>query len=283
MALPELTIVVPARNAAPMLEACLSSARACEPAEIILVDGCSTDGTVDIARQYVDRILSDEGGGLPVARLLGAQAATTRYVLLLDTDVVLPPGSVGQLLDEFRAGRYDALQAGLYSTSGPGYWGRALAEHHRTGLSKAWFGLVATVLERDTVITHGFDNTFASGEDIELRWRLAKAGLKLGVSQRSIVQHRFADDSFEFALGQFTADGYGLGLMIRKHPVRGLGLIALPLAAGLRGTALSALRGAWQWLPYFAAYTVFNYRAMWTAIVRTQVGTPGTSMGTNAR
>jgi len=267
MSLPELTVVVPARNAESMVEACLRQARRAEPAEIILVDGRSSDRTVELAAPYVDRVLSDDGRGLPVARLLGAQASSTPYVLLLDTDVVLPDGSVEALLREFVEQGYDALQAGLYSTSGPGYWGRALAQHHRTGRSKDWFGLVATVMRRDTVLQHGFDPTFQSGEDIELRWRLRQARLRLGVSKATVVEHRFAADTFAFARAQFTADGYGLGLMVRKYPARGLRLLALPLAGGVRGTLLSLGKRQWQWVPYYAAYTAFNYGAMVRALV----------------
>jgi glycosyltransferase involved in cell wall biosynthesis len=257
----DVSVVVPARNAEAMLDECLASIEAQQPREIIVVDGNSTDGTLEIARRHGATILSDGGRGLPAARMLGGQAASGRFVALVDVDVLLPPGSLARLRDELVAGGYDAVQASLESVSGPGYWGQALAHHHRSGRSKRWFGLVATVLERETLLSFGFDPRFSSGEDIELRWRLRRAGAKAVVSETTTVEHRFGD-TFPFAKGQWLADGEGLGRMIRKYGVRGLPLLALPLAAGLRGLGLSALRREPRWIPYYVCFTLFNYAGM---------------------
>src|SRR4029079_12318263 len=165
------------------------------------------------------------------------------------------------LLREFRQGGYTALQAGLESEAGPGYWGQALAEHPRTGRSRYWFGLVATIFDRDVLLAHGFDASFESGEDIELRWRLAQAGEKAGVSRTTIVRHRF-DDTWDFARGQFRADGKGLARMVRKHRLGGARLVLLPAAAVARCFVLSVARRKPRWIPYYVAFTVFNYTAM---------------------
>ncbi|MDQ1456102.1 MAG: hypothetical protein QOH28_1722 [Actinomycetota bacterium] len=263
----DLTVVIPARNAEDILEECLTSIAASGPAEIIVVDGNSTDRTVEIARRYAQQILNDEGKGLPAARLMGAQAAKSPLIALIDADVVLHPGALRELVAEYQRDGYDALQAGLLSESGSGYWGQALVHHHRTGRSKGWFGLVATIIGRDTLLQHGFDAAFMSGEDIEFRWRLARAGLKLGVSSKTIVAHRFGD-TFDFAKGQWLADGHGLGRMVTKHPLRGARLIALPLAAAGRGSMLALIRREPRWLPYYALFAAYNYVGMGSEIGR---------------
>jgi len=260
--LADLTVVIPVRNAARLLPECLASVSREGPSQIVVVDGNSTDGTLDIARRYPTIILSDAGRGLPVARMLGVQAAKTRYVALVDADVVLPEGSLARLLDEFTAGGYAALQAGLHSVGGPGYWGRALAQHHRSGRSKNWFGVVATIFERETLLTAGFDQKFVSGEDIELRWRLARDGRRIGVSTKTIVTHRFDGDSFAFARDQFAMDGRGLAAMVRKHGWRAARLLALPAAAAVRGIVLCLARLQPQWVPYYVCFAVGNYLAM---------------------
>jgi glycosyltransferase involved in cell wall biosynthesis len=256
-----VAVVVPVRNAEGLLESCLESVARADPDELIVVDGDSTDRTVEIARRYTDRIVSDGGQGLPAARLIGARMARSELVALIDADVVLPEGALARLVEEFTIGGYTALQAGLHSTAGGDYWGEALANHHRTGRSKHWFGLVATVFERDELIRIGFDERFASGEDIELRWRLEQEGRKIGVSQRTVVEHRF-QAGWRFARGQWRMDGRGLAGMVRKHGRRGLMLLGLPLAAGVRGTLLSLVRLQPKWIPYYACYTWFNYTAM---------------------
>jgi glycosyltransferase involved in cell wall biosynthesis len=160
---------------------------------IVVVDGRSTDGTLEIASRYTERILSDGGRGVAAARRMGVAEASSRWVALVDADVVLPDAALRNLFDEFREGGYVGLQAGLHSVSGDGYWGRALVEHHRTGRSKNWFGLVATLFERDAFLSIGLDEAFLSGEDIELRVRLERAGARVAVSSRTEVTHRFGD------------------------------------------------------------------------------------------
>ncbi|MCA1563069.1 MAG: glycosyltransferase [Acidobacteria bacterium] len=254
----DVSVVVPVRNAERLIEDCLAAVKRSNPREIIVVDGMSTDRTLEIARRFGARILADEGKGLPAARRLGVEAASARWVMLLDADVVMPDGALSALFEEFTEGAYSALQAGLHSVSGPGYWGQALANHHRSGRSQDWFGVVATIFERDTLLRYGFDERFLSGEDIELRWRLQRAGARIGVSRRTIVTHRF-DDTFEFARGQWLADGHGTGRMLRKHRWRAGLLSFLPLAAGARGLVLSIGKREPKWIPYYTLFTFFNY------------------------
>jgi len=263
----EVSVVVPVLNAERLVEACLESILRCTPHEVIVVDGQSTDRTLELVRRYPVRLLSDDGGGLPAARLAGARAATTRWVALVDADVVLPEDALVRLLDELVSGGYAGLQAGLESVAGPGYWGQALARHHRWGRSRGWFGLGATILERRLLLEHGFDARFLSGEDIDLRWRLRRAGAKLGVSRVTSVEHRFGD-TFEFARGQWLADGHGLGRMVAAHGPRAWPLVGLPLAAGVRGLLLSLLRREPRWLPYYLSFAAYNYVGLFAELGR---------------
>jgi glycosyltransferase involved in cell wall biosynthesis len=274
----DVTVIVPARNAERLIGACLRSIVAARPREVIVVDGESRDRTVEIARSHGARVLSDGGRGLPAARLLGAQAAESPWVALIDCDVVLGDGDLARLLDEARSEGYTALQAGLRSVSGDGYWGRALVQHHRTGRSRHWFGVVATVFEREILLTHGFDARFLSGEDIDLRWRLRSAGAKIGVSKRTVVEHRF-DDTWEFAKGQWLADGHGFGRMVRAHGPRAKLLLGLPLAAGVRGAAVSLTRRELRWLPYYTCFVLFNYAGLLRELAGQRAQPPAVGAG----
>lgn len=257
-----VTAVVPARDAATLLPECVTSLEDSGVAEIIVVDGLSSDDTVEVAKRSSAVVLSDEGRGLPAARMLGAQRARTPWVILVDSDVVFPPGALDALLQEFADGCYDALQAGLESVGGPGYWGQALAYHHRTGRSRRWFGLVATVFRRDDLLAVGFDERFVSGEDIDLRWRLRDSGRRIGVSERTMVEHRFAGDDHAFAKSQFLMDGAGLGRMVRTRRWRGVPLALLPAAATVRGVAMALAKREPRWIRYFIAFFAWNYVGM---------------------
>ena len=94
--LPELTIVIPARNEADMLPRLLRSLLRQDMAQlrstrILVADADSTDGTADLALSFGDRLAIEViKGGLPsVGRNAGAALATTPFVLFLDADVEL--------------------------------------------------------------------------------------------------------------------------------------------------------------------------------------------------
>jgi glycosyltransferase involved in cell wall biosynthesis/O-antigen/teichoic acid export membrane protein len=265
----KVSVVVPARNAATWLGECLESIGRQHPQEMIVIDGCSTDDTVQIARSFGARVISDEGRGLPAARMLGARIANSDVVALIDADVVLPPGSLEELLGEFETGGFDGLQFGLASESdGPGYWGSALAWHHNHSRVRSWFGVCATLMRRDVLLSVGFDDNFRSGEDIELKIRLEDAGYRLGVSPTTVVRHRFAD-TFDCARDQWLQDGAGLARTIRKHPARAGWMLALPLLASVRGAGLSLIHAP-RYLPYWAGFLLYNYRSMFGEILRPQ-------------
>jgi glycosyltransferase involved in cell wall biosynthesis len=108
----ELTIVIPAKNEVKMLPKLLKSLckqdyTAMAQARVIIADAGSTDGTVELALGFRDRLNVEViPGGLPsVGRNAGARLATTRFVLFLDADVELPePTLLRRSLEKMRRG-----------------------------------------------------------------------------------------------------------------------------------------------------------------------------------
>ena len=128
--LQRVTAVVPVRNGESLLPGCLTALRRNGVEHIVVVDGRSSDRSRAIAAELGTVVLDDEGRGLPYARSFGVRTAATDLVVLVDVDVVFPDGAVSALVREFLDGGYAALQAGLESVGGPGYWGQA--PPHRT-------------------------------------------------------------------------------------------------------------------------------------------------------
>jgi glycosyltransferase involved in cell wall biosynthesis len=92
----ELTIVIPAKNEAKMLPKLLNSLAkqdydGMQGTRVLVADAGSTDGTVEVALSFRDRLAVEviEGGLPSVGRNAGARLATTPYVLFLDADVEL--------------------------------------------------------------------------------------------------------------------------------------------------------------------------------------------------
>ena len=85
-----LSVVIPALNAAASLPACIG-ALARLPGEIVVVDGGSGDGTVEVAARLGALVVrAPRGRGRQLAA--GVTAARGEWVLLLHADTVLAPG-----------------------------------------------------------------------------------------------------------------------------------------------------------------------------------------------
>ena len=256
MTLP-ISVIVPTRNAAAWIATCLTGIEHNRPAQVIVVDGDSDDGTREIAVARADDVLDDHGAGVAAARQLGVQAATQSWVALIDADVVIGPGALDALLAEAQERQLDALQAGLFSIGRGDYWSGQLARHHNRGQVREWFGVSATIVRRDVLLTHPFDTSLRSGEDIDLRLRLRAAGVPVGVSQRTRVVHRF-DAGYAFCRDQWLADGQGLGRMVRSHGLRAVPNALIPFPAAVLGM-LEAFGDRLRPLPYFAGFAAGNW------------------------
>src|SRR5947207_9195327 len=95
---PRLSIVIITRNEeayiARCLEAALASTVDIEAFDVVLVDSCSTDRTVEIAGAFPVRIirLSDVYRVCPaMGRYVGARVTSGLYVLFLDGDTTVDP------------------------------------------------------------------------------------------------------------------------------------------------------------------------------------------------
>ena len=106
--LPSISIVIPMYNTDRFIEQCLSSAvnQTFANFELIIVDDCSTDNSLAIAKTFADRdsriklIRQDRNLGQGAARNTGIDHARGKYVYFLDSDDLLLPNA---LEDLFRA------------------------------------------------------------------------------------------------------------------------------------------------------------------------------------
>lgn len=92
-----VTVVVPTRNSARTLEACLASIRAQTgtAVELIVVDNESTDDTAAIAAAHAHRF-ETRGPERSAQRNYGARLGTGRLVAFIDSDMVLEPGLLAE-------------------------------------------------------------------------------------------------------------------------------------------------------------------------------------------
>jgi len=83
----KLTIIVPTFNSRRTLRKCLESAKWAD--EVLIVDSFSTDDTLEIARQYTDRILQHEYVNSATQKNWIIPQAEHEWVMILDSDEVI--------------------------------------------------------------------------------------------------------------------------------------------------------------------------------------------------
>ena len=102
----DLSIIIPAYNAAETLDATIRSALAIKPSasEVIVVDDGSMDETPAICASFGEDIQCRrvENGGVSRARNLGAEIASGEWLLFLDSDDLLIIEGPGLLMDAAR-------------------------------------------------------------------------------------------------------------------------------------------------------------------------------------
>jgi glycosyltransferase involved in cell wall biosynthesis len=84
-----LSVTVITKNEANFIRACLDSVRWAD--EIIVVDSGSTDGTVEICREYTDKIMLTDWPGFGPQKNRALAMATSEWVLSLDADEQVSP------------------------------------------------------------------------------------------------------------------------------------------------------------------------------------------------
>ncbi len=186
---PTLSVVVPVRNSPAQLEACLKHLHASgyTSFELIVVDDASTDASPEVARQLGARVVQmPQRCGPAGARNAGAAQARGRYLLFVDADVCVHPGTLAAVAACFEADQGLAALFGSYDDRPTArnllsqY--KNLFHHftHQQGLPEAttfWAGCGAVRRDVFTAIG-GFDTRYdrPSIEDIELGARLWRAG-----------------------------------------------------------------------------------------------------------
>ena len=89
-----ISVVIPNYNNSKYLSQCIDSVlnQTFQPSEIIIVDDCSTDSSVELIKKYAKKfsiikgIYLEKNGGVSNARNVGIENATQEYITFLDSD-----------------------------------------------------------------------------------------------------------------------------------------------------------------------------------------------------
>ena len=178
---PLVSIIIPTKNSADTLDACLKSiaAQTYKQLEIIVVDNYSYDLTLGIAKRYNARAYLK--GPERCAQLnFGVSETRGYYVYRVDSDFVLDPDVVSEAVCACETCGYDAIA--VHNTSDPNvsFWAK-VRKMERDSYRADEVHVGARFWKKEVFESvGGFDVEIIAGEDYDLQNRLVKRGFKIG-------------------------------------------------------------------------------------------------------
>ncbi len=199
---------------------CLESVQANGPQEIVVIDGGSTDGTVEIAREMGARVITPGKLGLGPSRKLGYMSAATKYVAFVDADDRIPATWLEDLIHELDFGSYSALQSSLRAANLDSWWGRGwnqyFIESVRPTPDTNMVGrpalFVANDLQTDNSDFESLD------EDTHMSHAFESRGLRQGIALS--VALRFCESTRRENFLKWQSYGRGYRAFVDQNPDR---------------------------------------------------------------
>jgi len=198
---PSVSVVVAAYDAAAVVGDCLRSLAALayskDRLEIIVVDNQSHDDTAAIVRAFGPAVVltSEARRGAAAARNRGIAEARGEIVAFTDADCVVDPEWLAELVTGLRdpavgiaGGRIRALRPCTRIAE----LGEDIHDHAQAMQSTPPYAISMNWASPKRVLDEvgRFDEAFLRGQDVDLTYRIMRAGHRLAYVDRAVVYHR---------------------------------------------------------------------------------------------
>lgn len=198
-----ISVIVPNRNGSGTIGKCLEAiyASAYEPYEVIVVDDCSQDGSVEIIESYPCRLIKlSEPHGASRARNVGASHSRGSILFFTDADCLLQEDTLTEVMEAMKERPQGRIIGGTYSR----------LSHDRSFFSDFQSLFIHDAETKnpdnpDYVATHamaiaaqtfkesgGFREDFLPIlEDVDFSHRMRRTGARLSMNPAILVEHIF--------------------------------------------------------------------------------------------
>lgn len=224
----KVSIVVLTKNSAATVRKTLDSVfnQTRKPDEVVVVDGNSSDGTLNIVKQYPVKLLSEPGLGFGYARNVGVKNSSGEIIFFIDSDCYAEPQWIEKMLPHFQ----DSEIAGV---TGPT---RLWNTHHGVARflacvggrmdmpsSRMFFEIAPTmnlaVRKEEVLKVGGFDETLVRCEDTDLTFKLTREK-KIVYEPEAVVWFR-GSPTLRVASRKCFNHFVGVGQLFAKHGFKG--------------------------------------------------------------
>jgi len=247
---PLVSIIITNYNRKKYLKRCIESLyqNNYKNVELILVDDCSTDGSVDFVKDLfpdVKVIHNEENKGLAVSSNIGAKLAKGKYILFYNNDTIASPDMIAELSKVAEGNS----RIGVCAPKSITYGGK---NEICCGVSCDIFGYPcssdmidpdrpiyadAAIFIRRNVFEEigGFDSQFfLYGEDIDLCWRVIIQGYEIVPVSTAIFRHNSScaptkgDQHTTSLRGKYLVERQTLRMFLKNYSFKSLVLL-LPI------------------------------------------------------
>ncbi|MBI5663502.1 MAG: glycosyltransferase family 2 protein [Nitrospirae bacterium] len=231
-----ISVVIPTYNSSKFMPDLLESIvkQAVDNMEVIIVDDCSKDATVEIAKKYPVRIIQMEKNGGPArARNRGVKEAKGDIIFFLDSDVIVLDGTVREVKDYFEKNPSSSCVIGVCATEplNKGFVPTYMAMFEYIHLMNAKDGKVSVFAPRCGAIKKelflrvgGYDESYkgADVEDFELARRINRED-SIFLDPKMLVRHNFVNNFNEAVRNYFKRAVMWIHLFLKDRQLDNAG------------------------------------------------------------
>ena len=239
-----VSVIVPCRNERAFIGALLDALERSQtpPDEVIVVDGGSTDGTVEIVREHRRRssryqlyVVEMPGASIPQAVNVGVSLATGTFIVRLDAHSMPKPDYISRAvphLEDRRVGVVGGVWSVTAGASGPVAAAIARAGSHALGAGDAAYRTLhsgGVPRDVDTVPfgcfrkevwadLGGFDESLHTNEDYDFNYRVRRVPRRV-VLEPAMESVYYARPTLRALARQYFRYGWWKAQMLRRHPM----------------------------------------------------------------
>jgi glycosyltransferase involved in cell wall biosynthesis len=189
---PLVSVIIPVYNAGYCIERCLENLFLSDynNFEVLVVDDCSTDDTIELAGKFNCRIIRQTSNqGAAAARNRGSRESRGEILFFLDADVFIKRDTISIVVEDLSEKNMASAVIGVYTRAQEtkGFYSQyqnlfTIFNHEKSKGFISWFWTAMGAVKREAFESSGgFNENYsgASAEDVELGYSLCRNDFKI--------------------------------------------------------------------------------------------------------